>query len=182
MENEQQQQPDQAGQPDLAGKVKSLEGELAAAKQQLATVTTERDSLAKLRGEVDSVAVAVGLKPGVAAADIAAKHAEVVKAHGDLLNRGRERDLVDHLAGKFPGVDRSAVRGQLLVLVEEGKAQRYPEDPKKHADDVAALLKDSPALAQPTTGGGLRPPPVIKPRANGAATAASPWAIGVKTN
>ena len=73
---------------------------------------------------------------------------------------GRERDVLDELAKKFPDASRSVIRGLYLGLAEDQKIERYSAD-EGHVEAVAVLLTDSLAGSgrpNPEINGGSRIP------------------------
>lgn len=78
-----------------------------------------------------------------------------VKVEG-FINAGRETALIDKLRSSLPGADPLALRGAVLALAEQGRAQRYPESADVEAAKVLDLLKsEAPSLLRPaTTAGG----------------------------
>jgi len=144
-----------------------LRASYAALKADRDALAAERDARAgeldKLRAERD---------------DLATRHSESARALGDMTNKVRERDVLEGLRAAFPGADATTVRGAFLAAVEDGKAQRYPEDPAKALPALVELLKGAaPTLtrAAPVNGGGAPAPAGTKPAKQGF------WNIGART-
>lgn len=123
-----------------------LDAELKAAKATAATATTDleaaRKASAEFAGKVQMLETS--LKTAAAERDqhkgIADQRQTQVEK---LTNEGRERDLLDALAGKAPGVDRQVLRGLVVDLGEKGQINRYPEKAADVADDVLGKLKSA---------------------------------------
>jgi len=72
------------------------------------------------------------------------------------------------------------LRGAFLAAVEDGKAQRYPEDPAKAVPELVELLKTvAPTLTRAAAAGGGPPPPRERQTT---APARAIWNIGNRTD
>jgi len=138
----------------LRAKHDALVASQSDATKSLAAITAERDALAT-------------------------KHGEAAKQLETLTNKGRERDVLEGLRAAFPGADATTVRGAFLAAVEDGKAERYPEDPAKAVPALIELLKTTaPTLtrAAPVNGGGAPQPA----RATQGDASSNFWKIGAR--
>ena len=156
--------------------------ELEVMRSTVAALKAERDAAvaacANVKAERDDFAAkhSAALKERD---DFVAKHAETTEALEGLTNKTRERAVLEGLRAAFPGADATTVRGAFLAAVEDGKAQRYPEDPAKAVPELVELLKTvAPTLVRAPAGGGGPPPPSERTKK---APSLDIWNIGNRT-
>ena len=170
--------------------VAALKAERDAAVAACTNVKAERDALTAKALEVDKAFGGLKAERDDLAAkhssalkerdDFVAKHADTPTALEGLVNKPRERDVLEGLRAAFPGADATTVRGAFLAAVEDGKAQRYPEDPAKAVPELVELLKTvAPTLTRAAAAGGGPPPPRERQTT---APARAIWNIGNRTD
>lgn len=140
----------------------STEPDAAALRTTLAALQADNATLAKtntdLTGQLgaalrerDTHKAAVDkLQP--VAAEAEALRGKVEK----FTNDARETALVEQLRSQLPGAEPLAIRGVLSTLSEQGKVNRFAEDPKAEAAKAFEVIKaEAPSLLRPpTTAGG----------------------------
>lgn len=145
--------------PDPAAENVTLRTTLAALQADNARLLAESQTVA--RGATESqTALAAALRDRDALT-VRVTALEPLAAERDALqlkvegftNEKRETALVDALRAKFPGADALAIGGVVAKLHEQGKINRFAEDPAAEvAKALPIITAEAPSLARPPTG------------------------------